>query len=555
MKKIDPQTKRRQRLSIVIYAAVQCLSLIAPYLMERIIDDYIPSGEFRLICAMIALFAAIPMVSIALQTLYNYNTIRFVRRKGNDYALKIMENLMYQEVSFFDGEKSLELLSIAGKEIVGYLHFYVVELGKYYVSIVCAVVTFLLICRCHPLLGIAQLLYIPLAYFPVRFISRNVEQEVTAVVQKNAEMNQIKGDIFKAIELVKLRRLESRKLTEVKSCNTGINRIWGKIAALDSLCGIWADGFASILFHGLTFGIGALLIVHTNGRFAIGQLVCMLSYCTLFYANINEILQTGVRKRKQNSEYAQALSYLDLAGEREKNAGKRPFSMKNAIEFRDCHFAYQDGTSVLNGASLTIEAGQWTAIVGASGSGKSTLLDILMKLYPVSRGQVFVDGQDICDIDCFSIRENAIKITQQTFLFPGTVRDNLLLMKPDASEAELMRAIDFACLTDYIAALPQGLNTDIGEAGKCMSGGEQQRLSIAMGMLCAGKFLLLDEVTASLNPEVEAKLAENFRALLREGYTILSISHKDRFNRYASRIYRIENGRAVLQSGAVSDMI
>lgn len=555
MEKIDRETKRRQTLSIGIYTTVQCLSLIAPYLMERIIDDYIPNGEFRQICIMIALFAAIPMVSIALQTLYNYDTIRFVRRKGNDYALRIMENLMYQELSFFDGEKSLELLSLAGKEIVGYLHFYVVELGKYHVSILCAIVTLLLMCRCHPLLGIAQVLYIPLAYYPVTYITRNVEQEVGEVVQKNAEMNQIKGDIFKAIDLIKLRRLESRKLAEVKACNAGINRIWGKLAALESLSGIWAEGFASILFHGLTFGISAILIVVGGGRFAVGQLVCLLSYCSLFYANINEILQTGVAKRKQSSEYAQALSYLKLAGEREQNKGKQAFSMKQKIEFRDCHFAYQDGTEILRGASLTIPAGQWTAIVGASGSGKSTLFDILMKLYTVSRDQVRIDGQDICDIDAFSIRENAIKITQQTFLFPGSIRDNLLLMKPDASEAEFKRVIDFACLTDYIASLPQGLDTDIGEAGKCMSGGEQQRLSIAMGMLCKGKLLLLDKVTASLNPEVEAELAEHFRTLLDEGYTIVSISHKESFHRYASRIYRIENGSALLQSGAVSDMI
>lgn len=544
MNLIDKEIRSKQVLSIFIYGVIQMLSLISPYLMGVVIDDFIPNRKTTKIIFGIVLFVAIPFLSVSLQTLYNYITIKYVRKKGNEYGLKIMENLIYQDMSFYDKENSLELLSYSSKEAVGYINFHVIEMSQYYVGIFLSVVIFVLLVKIHPLLGLMQLLYIPMVYYPVKEIGRRAEKAVATVVEKNAEINQIKGDIFKAISFIKLYRLEKKKLEEVAAANSTINGVWGKIASLDLLTGIWANGFVTVLFTGLSFGLGAMLILSESSTLQVGQLVSVITYGALFYSYVNNIMQTNVSRKKQEAEYGKLFSYLEMEDERGRNVGKQPFIFNDRITFQNCQFAYEEDKPVLKDLSLTFQKGAWTGIVGSSGSGKSTLFDLMMRLYKVDDGMVFLDGTDLNNCDPFEIREHITRITQDVFLFPGTIADNLRLVNPTVTEQDMQRALDFVSLSEYIAALPHGLHTDVGEAGKLMSGGEQQRLSLAMGLLRGKKILLLDEVTSSLDRETEAKLAENFRILKENGYTIISISHKLEFLKYADAVYKIENGHA-----------
>lgn len=548
MKLMTKDIRQRRLASIAVFASIQALTLVSPYLMGAIIDDYIPGRKTGKIAAGILFFVLIPFATILLQTLYNYFTIKYVRQKGNEYALQIMERLVYKEKSYFDRENSLELLSYASKETVGYINFYVAELSQYYVSILIAAIVFGILCFLHPALGGLQLLYLPLAYFPVRLIMRNVDREIQSVVAENAKINQVKGDIFQAIEFIKLSRLEKRKLEEVNQKNQSVNGIWGKISALDTLCGIWTSGFATVLFTGLTFGAGAMLILFGESGLQVGQLVSVISYCGIFYAKVNFILQTVVDKKKKENEYRKVFAYLELEGEREKEKGKKPFELAEKIQFRNCTFGYNETENILQGLTIPLEKGKWTGIVGASGSGKSTMFDIIMKLYNVPDGEVYVDDLDINQIDCFSIRDRITKISQEVFLFPGTLEDNLKLVRPDATEEDIRRALDFACLSEYVSTLPEGIRTDVGEAGKLMSGGEKQRLSIAMGILRGNKVLLLDEVSSNLDPKVEDILAEHFHSLAEQGYTIISISHRMEFLKYADAVYEIKKGQAAEKS-------
>lgn len=196
---------------------------------------------------------------------------------------------------------------------------------------------------------------------------------------------------------------------------------------------------------------------------------------------------------------------------------------------------------------LRFKAGSWTGIVGPSGQGKSTVLDIILKLYPVEDGSVFIDDVDINRINAFSIRDHITKIAQDVFLFPGTIEENLKLMREGITEEEIWEALRVACLDDYVKELPQGIKTDVGEAGKLMSGGERQRLSIAMGLLRGNKILLLDEITSNLDLSLEERLADHFQELVQNGYTIISISHRLSFLKYAQDVYEMREGKAQLQ--------
>lgn len=194
---------------------------------------------------------------------------------------------------------------------------------------------------------------------------------------------------------------------------------------------------------------------------------------------------------------------------------------------------------------MDIPYNKWTSIIGETGSGKSTLFDLLLKLYKVKENEIYVDDIDILKINAFSIRENITKISQDIYLFPGTILDNMRLIKPDVSEKEINEVLDIACLTKFISSLSNGINTEIGEAGKLMSGGERQRLSIAMGLLRQNKFLLLDEVTANLDVDTTIKLERNLRKLLTKGYTIVSISHDKNFLDVSDLIYEVKEKTSI----------
>ncbi len=531
----DKSITRRCIVATCVNAVIQCMALISPYIMGQIIDDYIPNQKLRLIYLGIGLFVSLPFLSVLLSTLYNYLTIKFVRKKGNEYAMKVMENLVFQEMSFYDKENSLELLSYASKEMVGYVNFLVTDLSRYYVNVVMAVATLAVLISIHPVMGVMQLFYIPLAYYPVKYLGKKVQDEISLVVKKNAENNQIRGDTFQAIEFVKLNCIEGVKLKEVEAGNNAINGIWGKVAALDSLCGIWTVGFVSVLFTGLTFGVGALLVINGN-QLQVGQLVSVITYCAVYYGSMNAIMTTSIDRKKQESEYAQVLSYLDMDGEREHNYGKKEFTMEKGIFFRNCHFSYPGKEEILGGRTFSFKKGHWSGIVGASGCGKTTVLDLITKLYKGCDGQVFVDKTDINEIDSFSIRQRVTKISQNVFLFPGTIEDNMKLVNPKATKEDMEWALSMACLKDFMQQLPKGIKTDVGEAGKLISGGERQRLSIALGLLKKTKILLLDEVSSALDPTTEEELARNFKELVKKGYTVISISHKREFLKYADEV-------------------
>lgn len=537
--------KKQQIIATIFFTLIQLITLIAPFVMGLIIDEYIPNKNLYGIIFGIIIFILIPFFSVALQTLYNYFLIKYVRKKGNEMSIDIMKNLVYKENQFFDQENSLELLSYSSKEAVSYINFYISDLSKFYVYIIISIIIFIILLFLNPIIALIQLLYFPIAYFPVKKIMKNIDLEVQEIVKTNAEINQIKGDVFKAIEFIKLNRLENKKIKEVEKHNDRINKIWGKVAALDTMSGIWSSGFVTVLFTGISFGVGALLVLNNVFNFQIGQLVSCITYIGLLYGYFNTILQTNIDKKKKEAEFEKIFSYLELKGEREENKDKQLLTFNNSITFKKCNFNYNENVKALNNLSMEFKKGIWTGIVGKSGSGKSTILDLIMKLYFVDDGIIYFDNTDINKINSFDIRKKITKITQDIYLFPGTIESNLKLVNENITNEEIEKVIKFVCLDEYISSLPDGLKTDVGEAGKLMSGGEKQRLSLAMGLLRNNKILLLDEVTANLDSTTEKIISTNLKKLVDNGYTIISISHKEEFLKYCDVIYTIEDGTVI----------
>lgn len=467
--------------------------------------------------------------------LSNYYLIKYIRKKGNEISIDILKKIIYQKKKFFDHQNSIEMLTVANKEIVKYINFYIYDLSLYITNVIMIVLTLISINEISIYLGFIQLLYFPFALIPVKVLTKNISNEVNEIISNNAKINQIKADVIKNIEFVKLNRLEEKKIDELEFYNKKINKVWGKVAALETTSGIWINGFVKTLFIGISFSIGTLLVLRENIK--VGELVSLLSYVTLLYGYINTVLNTNINSVKNNAEFDSTLLLLRLPDVND--VGEKEFKFKKCIRFENITFSYNNQRKILQNSTFVFPYNKWTTITGKSGIGKSTIFNLLTKLYDGYSGEILVDDVSLKEINTYELRGHVSKISQDVYLFPGTIKDNLRLINYNISDKDINKLMDFVCLSDYIESLPHKINTDIGEAGKLMSGGEKQRLSLALGLLRNNKVLLLDEITSCLDKETELIIASHLKNLLTKGYTIISISHRVSFNKYSDNIIEI----------------
>jgi subfamily B ATP-binding cassette protein MsbA len=306
-----------------------------------------------------------------------------------------------------------------------------------------------------------------------------------------------------------------------------------------------ALGMASIIFYG---GYNVIQGYSTPGTF-----FSFLAGLLLLYPPIKSLSQVQNTLQEALAAAQRIFGLLDLEPDIRDRAGARVLpTFSRDIVYRDVSFAY-DQQPVLQDIDLTVRRGEVVALVGPSGAGKTTLLNLLPRFYEVSQGAILIDGQDLREITLDSLRGQIGVVTQQTILFNDTVRFNVAYGRPEASEAQLLEVLKAAYAYDFIMALPQGLNTEIGEQGVRLSGGERQRLAIARALLKDAPILILDEATSHLDSEAEREVKQALDRLIK-GRTTLVIAHRLSTVREADRIIVLAEGR-IVGTGSHADLL
>ncbi|MQX12422.1 ATP-binding cassette domain-containing protein, partial [Sinorhizobium fredii] len=214
------------------------------------------------------------------------------------------------------------------------------------------------------------------------------------------------------------------------------------------------------------------------------------------------------------------------------------------VELRDVRFAYGNGEEILKGVSFRAEGGKTTALVGPSGAGKSTIISLIPRFYDPASGQILIDGQDIAGVTKQSLRNGIAYVSQQPYLFEGSIRDNIRYGRPDATDAEIEEAARLAYAHDFILAQPEGYDTPVGEHGVTLSGGQRQRLSIARALVRNAPILLLDEATSALDTESEAAVQKALEQAM-SGRTVIVIAHRLSTVVNADKIVVMKDGKVV----------
>jgi ATP-binding cassette, subfamily B, bacterial len=293
----------------------------------------------------------------------------------------------------------------------------------------------------------------------------------------------------------------------------------------------------------LVLWMGATRVLH--GAMSVGDVLVFLGYVTALYAPVNSLSQTystiqsakaGIWRVFEILEAPEVVSSGPLVLDRS--------ALRGEVRFEGVDFSYDGKRSVLSDVSFTVPAGSSVALVGPTGAGKTTIVSLLPRFYDPGTGRVLLDGVDLREFQLPSLRRTIAMVLQPPIVFPATVRENIAYGKPGASAAEIDRAAELAQLAPYLARLPNGLDTRIGEGGANVSEGERQRLTIARALLRDAPLLILDEPTASVDAETEALLIEGLKTLMR-GRTIFIIAHRLSTVRDADQILVVRDGRIV----------
>ena len=379
----------------------------------------------------------------------------------------------------------------------------------------------------------------PIIFFSAYYLRRAVRESAARVQQKLAAISARAQEVLSGIRIVKgfgMEDYEDRRFAseagEYMKANVRATKLYAVYSPVLELATIL--GTAVVILYSTPQIIG--------GAFTVGQLVAYLGYLAFLYNPIRGLSMLNYVVQKGLAAADRIFEIMELPGEAQDdpNAVEMPI-VKGSIEFREVSFGYEPNRLVLKSFSLQVEPGEMVAFLGSSGVGKSTIISLITRFYDPLSGDIFIGGYDVRKVKLKSLRSQIGLVLQETFLFSGTVKENIAYGKPDATMEEIIEAAKVANAHQFIVALPKAYDTEVGERAVKLSMGERQRIAIARALLKNPRILILDEATSSVDSESEMLIQESMEHLMK-GRTTIVIAHRLSTLRKADKIVVLENG-------------
>lgn len=405
------------------------------------------------------------------------------------------------------------------------------------------------------ILAILGIIVIPLFVIPTRSAGKTRWTLTNEAQQCNDEVNGILNETLSVSGqlLVKLFGKENEEYERYKSVNSkmiGLN-------IKERMAGRW---FFMVLNTVTNIGpmllylVGGVLIMKYDSSLTVGDITVLVALLGKTYMPVNSLLNIQVDWMRAMALFSRIFDYYDMEVEiKEPKDPKIPEHITGEVEFRHVDFSYDPDRQILKDVSFKLESNKSMAIVGPSGSGKSTIINLIPRLYDVCAGSVMFDGIDVREMDLAKLRSSVGVVSQETYLFNGTIRDNLRYANPSVTEEEMIEACKKANIYDFIQAQEKGLDTMVGNRGLKLSGGEKQRISIARVLLKDPKLLIFDEATSALDSISESKIQEAIDPIIKERTSIL-IAHRLSTILAADKIYVLKDGQ-IVESGQHKDLV
>ncbi|GAA0375017.1 ABC transporter ATP-binding protein [Microbispora corallina] len=557
-------------LALVVVDAV--IVIANPLLMKAIIDDGIIPRRTDLVAALAAAIGLLAVLDAGLGLVQRWFSARIGEGLIYNLRTEVFDHVQRMPVAFFMRAQTGALVSRLNSDVIGAQRALTSTLS----SVVSNVVSLVMVLGAMLVLSwqitLVALVLLPIFIFPAKWVGRRMSVLTREQMQLDAEMSSVMTERFNVAGAM-VAKLYGRPEDEAVHFGGRAGRVRdvGVTVAMYGAVFRIALGLVAALATALVYGLGGTLAI--SGAFALGTLVALSSLLMRLYGPLTSLSNVHVDVMTALVSFDRVFEVLDL----KPMVAERPGAEEVpggpvTIEFDDVRFRYPAASEVslaslesvarpdtgpsqevLKGVVFTARPGELVALVGHSGAGKTTMTSLVSRLYDVNEGAVRLNGLDVRDATLASIRDTVGVVMQDAHLFHDTIGNNLRYARPEASDEEVWEALRAAQIADLVKALPEGLDTVVGDRGYRLSGGEKQRVALARLLLKAPRVVVLDEATAHLDSESEAAVQKALRTALR-GRTSLVIAHRLSTIREADAILVIEDGR-VVERGRHEDLL
>lgn len=537
--------------SIIFAAATVALTLYAPILIGRAIDMIVGKGDVNLkgIASILLeigiIVAATALFQWLMNTVNNRITYHIVRDIRNEAFRKIeILPLSYIDIHPY-GQIVNKVIADADQFADGLL----MGFTQLFTGVVTILGTLIFMLTINPKIALVVILLTPLSLFIAKFIAGKTYKMFRLQSETRGEQTAFIDEMIGSQKVVQAFMHEKESLEKFDEINGRLASCSLRAIFYSSITNPATRFVNSVVYAGVALA-GALACIATAGTvnpFTVGQLSCFLSYANQYTKPFNEI--SGVVTELQNA-LACAAGLFELIEEQpqipEAENAPEITDAKGNVSLKDVEFSYVPEKKLIEGLSLDVKPGQRIAIVGPTGCGKTTIINLLMRFYDVNSGSISVENMDIRDVTRNSLRSSYGMVLQETWLKSGTVRDNIIMGKPDATDEEIIEAAKASHAHSFIKRLPNSYDTVIGEDGGSLSQGQKQLLCITRVMLCLPPMLILDEATSSIDTRTEIKIQEAFSRLMK-GRTSFIVAHRLSTIREADVILVMKDGHIIEQ--------
>ncbi len=542
---------RKYTIAFILMAVSAACTAFSAYLIGDVINQ---AYVHRNLTAIITL-AGVTAALFTTKGLATYGHSVLLSRIGNrivaDNQRAVFNKLLNEGLSFFSDRHSTEFiarLSTGAAACTQVINLLITSLGRDLLSLI-GLLTVMVVQ--DPLMSFFSFVVAPPAFLILRKLIRRIYTIARTQFHGGTRIMETLQETLQGIRIVKAFTLEDimrerfdRNVAAVEHEANKMARISNRASPLMETLGGFAIAIALVY--------GGYRVIETGAT--PGQFFSFIAAFLLAYEPAKRLARLNIELNSGLVGVRILFEVIDSPPSEPLDADKPALQIKTPrLEFDDVHFAYRSDEQVLRGVSLMAEPGMLTALVGPSGGGKSTVFNLILRFYETERGKIVIDGQDIAQVSRRSLRQHVAYVGQDTFLFRGTIRENIEFGKPGASEDEIVAAAKGAYAHDFIMSFPRGYDTPVGEHGLQLSGGQRQRVAIARALIKNAPIILLDEATAALDSESELQVREAMEHLCR-GRTTLAIAHRLHTVAHADRIYVVEDGH-VTESGRHDELL
>lgn len=534
-------------LSVVLAACTVASTLYLPILVGDAVDCIAAPGQvdFQTLSKILLIMGGVILLTAFCQWLQSLFNNRIVYSVVKDVRVRAFKNLMHLPLSYLDAHPHGDIVSRIVADTDQFADGLLMGFTQLFTGALTILGTLFFMFSVNVWIALAVVLLTPLSLLIARFLAKRSHDYFTKQAKARGDETAFINEIIENEKVVRAYGQEQQVMDIFEEKNKALREHSKKAVFFSSLVNP-ATRFVNSLVYAAVGLLGSIFVIKDPSVFTVGMLTCFLTYASQYAKPFNEI--SGVITELQNAfvSAGRLFELIELPSETESESGEELKNVRGEVCFDQVFFSYEAEKPLIRDFNITIRPGMHAAIVGRTGCGKTTLINLIMRFYDTLSGAVRVDGHDVRDLQRKNLRENIGMVLQDTWVRHGTIRENILIGKPDATEEEILKAAKASHAHSFIRRLPDGYDTMIKENGAGLSEGQKQLLCITRLMLALPKILILDEATSSIDTRTEMQIQDAFNEMM-AGRTSFIVAHRLSTIRSADVILVMHDGQIVEQ--------